>query len=64
MKAKGRGSLEGQLKGAHQEAFGKDSNLVKQIRCTYFRAHYPEFDNETTHDLTRVFREMVDVVGL
>ena len=57
-------SLEGQLKGAHQEAFGKDSNLVKWIRCTYFRAHPPEFDNETTHNLTHIFKEMVDMAGL
>ena len=27
-------TLDGQLKDAHQEAFGKDSYLVKEIRCT------------------------------
>ena len=48
MKVKGGDPLEGWLKDAHQEAFGKDSNLVKQIRCTYFRAHCPEFNNTTT----------------
>ena len=44
--------MEWCLKGAHQEAFRKDSNLVKWIRQTYFRAHCPEFNSETTHNLT------------
>ena len=56
--------LEGCPEGAHQEAFRKDSNLVKWIRKTYFRAPHPQFDSETTHDLTHVFKEMVDVVSL
>ena len=54
----------GSLKGAHQEAFRKDSNLVKCIRQTYFRMHHPEFDSEITHNLAHVFREMVDAVSL
>ena len=45
-----------------RRAFAKDSNLAKQIRHTYFRAHHWEFDNKTTHNLTHIFREMVDVV--
>ena len=56
--------MVGCLKGAHQEAFRKDSNLVKWIRCTYFKAHHPEFNSEITHNLACVFKEMVDVVGL
>ena len=56
--------LAGCLKGAHQEAFRKDSNLVKQIRQTYFRAHHLEFDSEITHDLACVFKEMADIVSL
>ena len=54
-KQKERDPLDGCLKGGCQEAFRKDSNLVKQIRHTYFRVHFPEFDNETTHDLTHIF---------
>ena len=30
----------------------------------YFRAHCPEFDSAITHDLTHIFKEMADVVGL
>ena len=63
-KAKGGRSLSGCLKGAHQEAFRKNSNLVKQIRQIYFRAHHPEFYNEITHDLACVFKEMADIVSL
>ena len=56
--------LSGCLKGAHHEAFRKDSNLVKWIRQTYFRAHCPEFDSEITHKLAHVFKEMADIVSL
>ena len=52
------------LNGAHQEAFRKDSNLVKHTRQPYFRVHHPEFDSEITHDLAHVFREMADVISL
>ena len=54
----------GCLKGAHQEALSKGSNLVKQIRWTYFKAHCLEFDSETTHNLTCIFKGMADMVGL
>ena len=54
----------GCLKGAHQEVFSKDSNLVKWIRQTYFRAHHPEFDSKTTHNFTCIFKEMADMVSL
>ena len=46
----------GCLKDAHQEAFRKDSNLVKWIRQTYFRAHHPEFNSEITHTLGPCFQ--------
>ena len=64
MKVKGGGSPAGCLKGGCQEAFSKDSNLVKWIRQTYFRAHHPEFNSKTTHNLTHIFKEMADVVSL
>ena len=56
--------LAGCLKGACQEAFRKDTNLVKWIRQTFFRAHCLEFDSEITHNLAHVFKEMADIVGL
>ena len=52
------------MRGAHQEAFHKDSDLVKCRRQTYFRAHWPVFDMEVTHNLTNVFKELVEMAGL
>ena len=52
------------LRGAHQEAFCKDSVLVKCTGQTYFRAHWPVFDREVTHDLTNVFKELAEMAGL
>ena len=52
------------LRGACQEAFCKDSDLVKCIRQTYFRAHQLVFNREVTHDLTNVFKELAEMAGL
>ena len=52
------------LRVACQEAFCKDSNLVKCIRQTYFRAHWPVFNKEVTHDLIDVFKELAEMAGL
>ena len=52
------------LRGACQEAFSKYSDLVKCIRQIYFRAHWPVFEREVTHDLTYVFKELVEMASL
>ena len=52
------------LRGAHKEAFHKDSDLVQNIRWTYFRAHLPVFHKEVTDDLADIFVEMAKMVGL
>ena len=52
------------LRGAHQEAFHKDSDLVKCIRQTYFRVHRPVFNREVTHNLTDVFKELAEMASL
>ena len=52
------------LRGAHQEAFHKDLDLVKHIRQTYFRPHASVFHKEVTHDLADVFGEMAKMAGL
>ena len=52
------------MRDVHQEAFCKDSDLVKHIRQTYFRAHWLVFDREVTHELTNVFKELAEMAGL
>ena len=52
------------LRVTHQEALHKDSDLVKHIRQTYFRAHMLVFHKEVTHNLADVFREMAEMVSL
>ena len=52
------------LRGTHWEAFCKDSDLVRHIRQTYFRAHVPVFHKEVTYNLADIFGEMAKMVGL
>ena len=61
-KQKDRMSLKKLLKGVHQEAFAKDSNLVQQVREAYFRMNHP--DLEVLHDLSGLFQEMITSVDL
>ena len=56
--------LSEHLRGAHREAFHKDSDLVQHIRQTYFRAHSLVFHKEVTHDLADIFGEMAKMAGL
>ena len=50
--------LSEHLRGAHQEAFHRDLDLVQCRRQTYFIAHSQVFHKEATHDLANVFGEM------
>ena len=43
------------LMRSHQEAFSRDSHLVRKMREEYFRNHCPNFNNENSHDLTDIF---------
>ena len=52
------------LRGACREAFSKDSDLVKHIRWTYFRAHLLVFLKEVIHDLADIFGEMTKMLVL
>ena len=63
-KVEGGGSSGRTLEGAHQEAFHKDSDLVKHIRKTYFKVHLPVIKREVTHDLANVFKEFAEIAGL
>ena len=42
----------------------QDSDLIKSIRQTYFRAQCLVFNREVTHDLTNVFNDLTEMAGL
>ena len=42
----------------------KDSNLVQQAREDYFKTNHPHFNQETAHDSSGVFQDMISHVGL
>ena len=46
------------LKPSHAEAFGWDSDLVKEARKEFFSKHSYNFIMEGTHDLSEIFRQM------
>ena len=52
------------LTRSHQEAFSWDSHLVRKTREEYFQSHCPNFNNENSHDLTDIFRCMIETTGL
>ena len=52
------------LRGTHQEAFCKDSDLVRHKRQTYFRACMLVFHKEVIHNLADIFGEMAEMAGL
>ena len=47
------------LKEGQQEAFFKDSSLVRVARQTYWESHLIDFRQEGSHDLSSVLHEMV-----
>ena len=56
--------LERHLGDSHCEAFCKDSELVQQIRQTYFRTHALTFHKEDTYELMEVFKELAEMASL
>ena len=46
------------LKPSHVEAFGQDSDLVKEAREAFFLKHSYNFINEGTHNLSEIFWQM------
>ena len=46
------------LKLSHVEAFGQDSDLVKEARKEFFSKHSYNFVMEDTHNLSEIFRQM------
>ena len=46
------------FKPSHAEAFGRDSDLVKEARKEFFSKHSYNFVMEGTHDLSEIFRQM------
>ena len=56
--------LVGHLGDSHHVAFCKDSELVQQIKQTYFRTHALTFHKEETYKLTQVFKELAEMAGL
>ena len=64
LKWKDETPLRKSLKGSQWEAFTKDSNVVQQAREDYFKTNHPHFDQETLHDLSDVFQDMIPHVGL
>ena len=52
------------LMRSHQEAFGRDSSLVRKMREEYFRNHCPNINNENSHNLMAIFQQMVETAGL
>ena len=47
------------LKGAQQEAFSKDSDLVQQAREAYFRTSHPDFDCEVQRNLATLLQDKI-----
>ena len=46
------------------EGFHWDTNLVQIIRWMYFEVHCPTFNQEGSHDLSSLFREMITSADL
>ena len=46
------------LRPSHAEAFGQDSDLVKEARKEFFLKHSYNFVTEGTHNLSEIFRQM------
>ena len=52
------------LKPSHAEAFGQDSDLVREARKEFFSKHSYNFITEGTHDLSEIFRQMATSTDL
>ena len=52
------------LKESHQEAFSKDTEIVKAARQAYHLSHKGMFTQEGSYDLTLIFRQMAQETNL
>ena len=52
------------LKEGCQEAFSKDTEIIKAARWAYHPSHKGMFTQEGSHDLTSIFREMAQETNL
>ena len=52
------------LKEHYQEAFSKESEVVKLARQAYYKAHWPNFEQEGSYDLFSSFWQMVTSTNL
>ena len=52
------------LKESHCETLEKDSDLRQVTRWVYFKMHFPEFDHESSDDLSHTFWEIAMSIGL
>ena len=49
---------------SHQEAFSRDSHLVRKALKDYYKNHHLDFDSETSWNLVEVFQHMNETAGL
>ena len=52
------------LKPSHAEAFSWDSNIMKEARLCFFSNHSCDWATDGTNDLSDVFRELAESIGL
>ena len=47
-----------------QEAFSKESELVRAARCDYCKTHWPNYEHKELYNLSSTFREMATATNL
>ena len=52
------------LKPSHAEAFSQDSDIMKEARLSFFSNHSCDWVTDGTNDLSNVFKELAESVGL
>ena len=52
------------LPRSHWEAFSRDSRLVQQAREDYYQGNHPQFNSETSCNLTDILWNMIKSAGL
>ena len=52
------------LKEPHQEAFSKESEVMKAAMWAYYKVHWPNFEREASYDLSSMFWQMATSTNL
>ena len=52
------------LKPSHADAFLRDSDIVMEARLCFFSKYSHNFDQDSTHDLSKVFKKLAMKAGL